>query len=160
MPSNEDLKGAEAKVVQPQQPEPTFWEFGDVHFECNRCGNYQLIDKGVPEGGMQFVLPVSDQHEWRLVCGKCQNMMRIFYKESDEETKVEGREKAKVEEENQRLKAEQDALDKANKELENESKEENQEEGLDEGSTEDTTGVHESDGEGEPTVAVTDKVGS
>ena len=156
MPSNEDLKGAEARVAQPQQPEPVFWEFGDVHFECNRCGAYQLIDKGVPEEGMQFVLPVSDQHEWRLVCGTCNNMMRIFYKESDEETKVEGREKIETERENQRLKAEQEALEKANKELENESKEEDQEEGPDEGSTEDITGVHESDGEGESALTVTD----
>ena len=83
-----DIKEVEVAMDQPQsaegtpQEQPNFFEFGDVYFECNRCGDKSLLDTGVKDG-LQFVLPTSDQHQWRMVCGKCQNMMRIFFKESE-----------------------------------------------------------------------------
>ena len=155
MPSNTDIKGPEARPDVPQKPEPKFFEFGDAYFECNRCGNYECINKGIKDG-MQFVLPTSDQHEWRLVCGKCENMMRIFWKESDEETVEQAKKEIAEQEEAEKKRAEEEALEKAKKEAENESKEENQEEGSTEGDTEDTPGTDQSDGEGEPTLTVVD----
>ena len=138
------------------KPEPVFFEFGDAFFECNRCGNYERLQKGVKDG-MQFVLPTSDQHEWRLVCGKCQNMMRIFFKESDEETIKEAQEKIKLQEETDKKKAEDAALEKAKKEAENEPKKKNKKKRSTEGDTEDTPGLHDSDGEGVTTLAPADK---
>jgi DNA-directed RNA polymerase subunit M/transcription elongation factor TFIIS len=129
-----------AEKQEAQKPEPKFFEYGDVFFECNRCGNYERLQKGVKDG-MQFVLPTSDQHEWRLVCGKCKNMMRIFFKESDEETILWAKEEEKKKE----------ALEKAKKEAEeNESKKENKKEGPTEGSTEGDAGSDQSDGTREP----------
>jgi hypothetical protein len=143
-------------VQQAQQPEPNYFEFGDVHFECNRCGNYQLIDKGVKDG-MQFVLPTSDQHEWRLVCGNCQNMMRIFFKESDEETVAAA--KAKIAEE-ERKKAEEEAKQKAIKEAEEKEKDEpkkkNKKKRSSKRNSEDTSGSSQSDGKGDSASTSTD----
>jgi len=155
MPSNTDLKGADKRPDVEQRPDPKFWEFGDVYFECNRCGNYECINQGVKDG-MQFVLPISDQHEWRLVCGQCKNMMRIFWKESDEETVEKAKAEIAIQEEAERKRKEEEALEKAKKEAENESKEEDQEEGSTEGDTEDTTGADQPDGEGEPVAVVAD----
>ena len=72
------------EAVQPEQDFKKF-EYGDVYFECNRCGNISLVDRGVKDG-LQFTLPSTDKHEWRFVCQSCKNMMRIFFKESTEET--------------------------------------------------------------------------
>jgi len=141
------------KTIKSDKPEPKFFEFGDVFFECNRCGNYERLNKGVKDG-MQFVLPTSDQHEWRLVCGKCENMMRIFFKESDEDTVKEAKEKIKVQEDAEREKAKEEALEKAKKE--DESKEKDTKEESTEGSDSDPERISESDGEGESPPAVTD----
>jgi hypothetical protein len=142
-------------VQQAQQPEPNYFEFGDVHFECNRCGNYQLIDKGVKDG-MQFVLPTSDQHEWRLVCGNCQNMMRIFFKESDEATVAEAKEKIAKEEEERRIQAEAAALEKAKKETKDEPKKKNKKKRSSKRNSEDTSGSSQSDGKGDSASTSTD----
>jgi hypothetical protein len=106
--------------IRPEKPQPKFFEFGDAFFECNRCGNYERLQKGIKDG-IQFVLPTSDQHEWRLTCGKCKNMMRIFFKESDEETIAEAKAKIAEEEAKKKEEAGQVALEKAKKE-DNESK--------------------------------------
>lgn len=155
MPDNTDLKGAEVRPDVQQRPEPKFFEFGDVYFECNRCGNNECINKGVKDG-MQFVLPVSDQHEWRLVCGKCTNMMRIFWKESDEETIEKAKEEIAKQEEAERKRKEEEALEKAKKEAENEPKKKDQKKRSTKGNTKDTTGTDKSDGKGEPVVAAVD----
>lgn len=155
MPSNTDLKGADKRPDVDERPAPNFWEFGDVYFECNRCGNYECINKGVTDG-MQFVLPISDQHEWRLVCGQCKNMMRIFWKESDEETIEKAKEEIAKQEEEERKRKEEEALEKAKKEAENESKKKDKKKGSTKGDSEDAAGADQSDGEGEPAVAVAD----
>lgn len=126
--------------LKPDRPEPKFFEFGDVFFECNRCGNYERLTKGVKDG-MQFVLPTSDQHEWRLTCGKCQNMMRIFYKESDEETVKWAKEQIKKKEEEERKRKEEEALEKAKKEAENEPKKEDKKKGSSKGDSKDSAGA-------------------
>jgi len=135
--------------------EPKYFDFGDVFFECNRCGNYQRLGKGI-HGGMQFVLPTSDSHEWRLVCGKCENMMRIFFKESDEETKVQAREELRVKEEEQRKKAEEEALEKAKIESEKESKKKNKKKRSAKRSPKDNAGSDQFDGEGDAITPLTD----
>ena len=159
MPSNTDLKGPEARPDVPQKPEPNFFEFGDAYFECNRCGNYECINKGIKDG-MQFVLPTSDQHEWRLVCGKCENMMRIFWKESDEETIEQAKKEIAEQEEAERKRLEDEALEKAKKEAKDETKKKNKKKGSTEGDTEDTSGADQSDGEGKSADAPVDQVGS
>jgi hypothetical protein len=156
MPSSTDLKGPEARPDVPQKPEPKFFEFGDVYFQCNRCGNYERLNKGVKDG-MQFVLPTSDQHEWRLVCGKCENMMRIFFKESDEDTIAEAKKKIEEEEAAAKKKAEEEALEKAKKETKDEPKKKNKKKRPAKGDTEDTPGSDQPDGEGEPALAVADQ---
>ena len=61
------------------------FEYADVFFECNRCGHMTVLDKGIKDG-LQFVLPATDKHEWRMVCGNCKNTMRIFFRASSNET--------------------------------------------------------------------------
>jgi len=147
------------EIVPKDKPAPEFFEFGDVYFECNRCGNYQELSKGVKDG-MQFVLPTSDQHEWRLVCGKCENMMRIFFKKSSEETVEEARKQIALQEEADRKKAEDEALVKALKEQENESKKKGKGKRSATGSTEDTPGTDPAHGEGDAVTITIDQVGS
>ena len=143
------------KEVKSDKPAPRFFEFGDAFFECNRCGNYERLQKGIKDG-MQFVLPTSDQHEWRLVCGKCENMMRIFFKESDEATIAEAREKIRIEEVAAKKKAEEEALEKAKKETENEPKKKDKKKRSTKGDSESVAGSDQSDGEGEVLTPVTD----
>ena len=152
MEENTKLEGA--KMQETEQPKPVFFEFGDVYFECNRCGNYERIQTGIKDG-MQFVLPTSDQHEWRLVCGKCKNMMRIFFKESDAETVKEAKILLEEEEKIRKEQAEKVALDKAEKEA-NEPKKKDKKEKSTKGDSENPERVHESDGTGEPVIASTD----
>lgn len=158
MASSEDIKNLdqqEAPQMAPktEKPAPKFFEFGDVYFECNRCGNYERLQKGVKDG-MQFVLPTSDQHEWRLVCGKCKNMMRIFYKESDENTVIEAKKQIELEEEAKRKKSEEEALEKANKEAKDEPKKKSKKKGSTERSVKDSSGTTEPNGTGEPTLTI------
>lgn len=156
MPKSTDLKGPETRPDVPQKPEPKFFDFGDVYFECNRCGNYECLNKGVKDG-MQFVLPTSDQHEWRLVCGKCENMMRIFFKESDEETVKHAKEVIVAEEEAAKKKAEEEALEKAKKEAKDEPKKKNKKKRPTKGDLKDTPGTDQSDGEGGTVAVVADQ---
>lgn len=149
---------AEEKTIKSDKPEPKFFEFGDVFFECNRCGNYERLQKGVKDG-MQFVLPTSDQHEWRLVCGKCKNMMRIFFKESDEETVEEAKKIIAEQEEAERKKAEEAALEKAKKEAENEPKKKDKKKRSSKGSDSDSERGDQSNGEGESAPALVDQTG-
>ena len=100
------------------------------------------------------MLPTSDQHEWRLVCGKCENMMRIFFKESDKDTIKEAKEKIKEQEDAEREKAKAEQLEKAKKE--DESKEKDTKEESTEGSDSDPERSGESNGEGESPSLVTD----
>ena len=161
MASSEDLKVVTDKQSAPKmemksdKPEPKFFDFGDVYFECNRCGNYECLQKGVKDG-MQFVLPTSDQHEWRLVCGKCENMMRIFFKESDEATVIEAKAKIEAHEAQLRKEAEEEALEKARKEAKDEPKKKSKKKGSTERNTEDTSGATEPNGTGEPTLTIVD----
>lgn len=163
---DKDVKdsGAEIKMETPEvtpeqaseaagKPEPNFFEFGDAYFECNRCGNYERIQTGIKDG-MQFVLPTSDQHEWRLVCGKCQNMMRIFFKESDEETIKEAKELIAIQEEQQKKDAEEAAIEKGKKEQEDESNKKDKKKRSLKRSSDHNAGVDESDGEGEAALTV------
>ena len=156
MPSSTDLKGPELRPDTPQKPAPVFFDFGDVYFECNRCGKYECLNKGVKDG-MQFVLPCSDQHEWRLVCGGCENMMRIFFKKSDEETIKDAKELIRLEEEAAKKKAEEEALEKAKKEAKDEPKKKDKKKRSTKGDTKDTPGVDQSDGAGEATPVVVDQ---
>ena len=155
MPSSDDLRGVELRPDVPQKPEPNFFDFGDVYFNCNRCGADEKIQSGVKDG-MQFVLPTSDQHEWRLVCPKCDNMMRIFFRESDEETIKKAKEQIALEEKTAKKKAEDEALEKAQKEIENEPKKKDKKKRSTKGNSKDTTGVDQSDREGKPTLKVVD----
>lgn len=79
----------ELKVDAPKEPvagqDFKNFEYADVFFECNRCGHMTVLDKGIQDG-LQFVLPATDKHEWRMVCGNCKNMMRIFFRASSNET--------------------------------------------------------------------------
>jgi len=163
MPSSEDIKNVnEPAEITPEmaaeaagKPQPNFFEFGDAYFECNRCGNYERIQKGIKDG-MQFVLPTSDQHEWRLVCGKCTNMMRIFFKESDEETVKEAQEQIAIEEEAQKKQAEEEALAKAKKEQEDESNKKDKKKRSSKRGSKDNAGVDQPHGEREATLTVVD----
>jgi len=154
MASSEDLR-EKKRTIKSDKPEPRFFEFGDVFFECNRCGNYERLQLGVKDG-MQFILPTSDQHEWRLVCGRCENMMRIFFKESDEETIARAKEQIRLEEESQRKRAEQEALEKAKKEAEDESKKKDKKKRSSKRSSSNSERTDQSDGEGESPSTVTD----
>jgi hypothetical protein len=145
----EEKMTAEQAAQQAGKPEPKFFEFGDAFFECNRCGNYERLQKGIKDG-MQFVLPTSDQHEWRLVCGKCKNMMRIFFKESDEETVKEARELLAKQEEEQRKKKEEEALEKAKKEQDESNKKGKAKRSL-KRSSKNNAGSDQHNGEGETT---------
>ena len=158
MPTNKDIEGKVPETIKSDKPAPVFFEFGDVFFECNRCGNYERLQKGVKDG-MQFVLPTSDQHEWRLVCGKCENMMRIFFKESDEATIKDAKEQIKLKEEADKKKSEEEALEKAKKELEDEPKKKDKKKGSSKRSDSDSKRPDQSDGKGESSPDVTDQVG-
>ena len=136
-----------------QKPEPNFFEFGDAFFECNRCGNYERLQRGIKDG-LQFVLPTSDQHEWRLVCGKCKNMMRIFFKPSDEETVKWAKEQIKLQEEEEKKRKEEEALKKAQAEYE--SEENNKKKRSFKRGSKHNAGADQSDGEGETSPSTTD----
>lgn len=138
----------------PEKPKPNFFEFGDAFFECNRCGNYERIQKGIKDG-LQFVLPTSDQHEWRLVCGKCKNMMRIFFKESDEQTIIEAKKQIEEYEAQQKKQAEEAALEKAKKE-QDESKNKGKKKGSRKGSSKDMERETGTDPEGDAPIASAD----
>ena len=150
-----DVQGAQARPDAPQKPEPNFFEFGDVCFECNRCGNFEVISQGVKDG-MQFVLPTSDQHEWRLVCGKCKNMMRIFFMESSPETIEEAKKEIAEKEAAERKKKEEEALEKAKKEAKDEPKKKNKKKGSAKGNSKSDAGSDQSDGEGAAITPATD----
>lgn len=78
-----------AKTVEelnkPKKPEFIRFEFGDMYQECNQCSEKTLLSEGIKDG-VQFVLPTTDLHEFKLTCQKCNNMMRLFWKESSPET--------------------------------------------------------------------------
>ena len=107
------------ELAEKQRPAARFFEFGDAWFDCNRCGTNDVLQTGIKDG-MQFILPTSDQHEWRLMCPKCRNMMRIYFKESNEETIEEAKKLIVAEEAKQKEEAEKAAVEKAKKELEDE----------------------------------------
>lgn len=104
------------KVKEPQEGQDfKSFEFADVFFECNRCGHMTVLDKGI-EDGLQFVLPATDKHEWRMVCGNCKNMMRIFFRASSNETIEEKKAlKKKMEAENKAKEIKEDESSKKNK---------------------------------------------
>jgi len=102
-------KKEEIKVDAPKAPvegqDFKSFEYADVFFECNRCGHMTVLDKGIQDG-LQFVLPATDKHEWRMVCGNCKNMMRIFFRASSNETiAAKKAEKAKKEAEDKKAEA-------------------------------------------------------
>lgn len=151
--ADEQIEAAAQEPVL-SKPQPNFFEFGDAFFECNRCGNYERIQKGIKDG-LQFVLPTSDQHEWRLVCGKCKNMMRVFFKPSDEETIKEAKELIAKQEEELRKKKEEEALEKAKKEQDESNKKDKKKRSNKRGAK-DLARVDQSDGEGNPVADSTD----
>ena len=57
------------------------FDYGDLTFECNRCGHREVLEKDV-EGGIQITLPTTDKHNWTLVCSRCKNAMKLFFTES------------------------------------------------------------------------------
>jgi len=115
-----DIPAEELQAIQEKKkPEPRFFEFGDAWFDCNRCGTNDVLQTGIKDG-MQFILPTSDQHEWRLMCPKCRNMKRIYFKESNDDTIKEAKEQIAIDEAKQREEAEKATLEKAKKEHEDE----------------------------------------
>lgn len=135
----------EVKAPQEGQDFKKF-EYADVFFECNRCGHLKVLDQGIKDG-LSFVLPATDKHEWRMVCDNCNNMMRLFFRASSNETI----EKAKVEE------ARKAAEEKAKLEKENnESKKKNKKERSSKRGSKNSKRVSKSDSEGTGSVS-TDK---
>ena len=120
---NKEIKQGEAR--QPQEGvDFKKFEYADVFFECANCGHMTVLDKGV-EDGLSFVLPATDKHEWRMVCTNCQNMMRIFFRASSNETIEQVKaEKAKKEAEE---KAKKKAEEKAKKDNESSKKDDKKE---------------------------------
>lgn len=138
------------EVKQPQEGvDFNSFDFADVCFECNRCGHIDVLDKGI-EDGLQFVLPATDKHEWRMVCGNCKNTMRIYFKHSGEDI-IEQRKAEKA-----KKLAEEKALQKA-KDKENESKKKNKKKEPSKGSNKDTKGSVGTDPEGTGSVTSNDE---
>ncbi|MFW5890658.1 MAG: hypothetical protein ACOCUI_00390 [bacterium] len=79
--------------------------YGDLHFQCFRCGHMEMIEEGVHQG-IQIVLPTTDKHKWTIVCNRCQNKMEFFFTENAKKAKEEAEKEAKE-------KAEKQALEKA-----------------------------------------------
>lgn len=63
------------------KPEFKQFDYGDLTFECNRCGHREVLEKDV-DGGIQITLPTTDKHNWTLVCSRCKNAMKLFFTES------------------------------------------------------------------------------
>lgn len=133
-----------------------FFDFGDLYFQCHNCGNLELLGKGIKDG-LQFILQTSDKDEWKMTCHKCQNTMRIFFKESDEETKKEAQAKLDEEMRLRKEQAEKDAVEKAKKELENGTKEESKKEKSTKRSSKRSKRTTGTDGEGEAVTATLDQ---
>ena len=88
----------ETKVTLDQegqiQAKPTFkkFEYGDLQMHCSHCGHSEVVEKGIKDG-LQFVLPTTDEHKLKLACSKCGISLLMNFKESDEETQKEAKEK-------------------------------------------------------------------
>lgn len=67
----------------PEKPKFREFKYGDLMFECNRCGYNECLEKGV-EGGVNMILPTTDQHQWVFACARCKNTMRFYFKEAFE----------------------------------------------------------------------------
>jgi|SRR6056297_2061908 len=134
----------------PDKPQTEFWEFGDAYFHCNRCGNLELLDKGIKDG-LQYVLPISAEHEWKMTCSKCGSTLKVFWKKSDEETVKKAKEKIAEEErkrkEEERKKEEQEAEKKLLEE--DGSKKKNTKKGSKKRDSKSNERPTQSDGEGE-----------
>lgn len=81
---------AETKTAD-EQSEVEFkdFEFGDLCIACSACGHEEVFVKGLE--GIRIDLPATNKHELVIVCSKCKNKLRLFYKESAniEELRVE-----------------------------------------------------------------------
>ena len=69
------------KKDEPKRPDVRLFDYGHLVQECNKCGHRETIERDV-EGGIRIMLPTSDQHEWRMVCPRCNNVLRWFFVES------------------------------------------------------------------------------
>lgn len=113
---SQDIKEPQTNKEPQEGVDFNSFEYGDVYFQCYRCGHRELLDKGVKDG-LQFVLPTTDKHKWRMTCSSCKNTMEIYFKESSEEI-VKQRKKEEAEKlalEQAKEKAKQDELKKKDK---------------------------------------------
>lgn len=70
------------------------FDYGDLQFQCYRCGHRETIDKGV-EQGIQVTLPTTDFHRWTITCNRCRNKMEFYFTENFEKAKEVEEEKKK-----------------------------------------------------------------
>ena len=89
-------KKAEVTMDAPKgvkgEPTPTKFEYGDLQLHCSHCGHVETVEKGIKDG-LQFVLPTTNEHKLKLACSKCGVSLLMNFKESDEDTKKEAKEK-------------------------------------------------------------------
>lgn len=72
------------------------FKYGDLQFQCYRCGHRETVDRGI-EHGIQLVLPANDQQKLTLVCNRCGNKMELFFTENTTKEKELAEEKVKEE---------------------------------------------------------------
>lgn len=80
----EILEKLQEEVNQEQEkskPDFVKWDYGHLTFQCFRCGHLEILQHDVGED-LMLTLPITDKHEWRLVCPRCKNVMRLFWQQS------------------------------------------------------------------------------
>jgi hypothetical protein len=80
-PNVEQLEGEPGKSSVEKDPDLIKWDFGHLTFQCYKCGHLAIIQHDV-EDGIQLILPTTNKHEWKLVCPRCKNSMRLYWQES------------------------------------------------------------------------------
>jgi len=83
--SLEVAQGEETQELKENKGEEfTKWDYGHLTFQCFKCGHLEILQHDIGED-LILVLPITDKHEWRLVCPRCKNTMRLFWQKSPKE---------------------------------------------------------------------------
>lgn len=78
------------------------FDFADVYFSCSVCGNDVKVAEALR--GISFTVPAGEKTDVRMECTKCGSVLKLYFKEADEEAKE--KRKAEIAEQEEQMKKE------------------------------------------------------
>lgn len=102
----------EAKTQTDIEGPGEIYDFADIHFHCNQCGNDNKVAEALR--GISFTVPAAENAEVKLECTKCGNEMKLYFVKSSKE--VADRRRAEIAAEEEANKKQDDGISQENKE--------------------------------------------